>query len=247
MITAIMVDSREPTWVQELKFGGLPVSVTMLDFGDIWAVTDDGQMLVIERKTPGDFLNTLAAERLFTQLDGLKRQSRYAYLLITGELQRDGNGKVIVDHGVTGWSWAAVQGALLTAQELGVFVIFCAGDMDLEAAVLRLGRRDRKPEMLVPPIRASRVLNVGETVLASLPGIGVEKVGLLLEACESPAWALAALTDNKTGYNEIPGIGPITRQNIRQALGLEDWATLAVIDLNSGNPAITVKEEAQVG
>jgi hypothetical protein len=58
VITAALVDSREPQWMQSLTFGGVPTVVTLLDSGDVWAVTDDGHTLMIERKTPSDLLNT---------------------------------------------------------------------------------------------------------------------------------------------------------------------------------------------
>ena len=67
-ITALMIDSREPDNIKSMKFPNIPTTVTMLDTGDILAVTDDGHTLIIERKTPDDFLNTLKDERLFPQL-----------------------------------------------------------------------------------------------------------------------------------------------------------------------------------
>jgi len=147
-----MIDTREPTWVQELKFGGLPVMVNKLEAGDIWAVTDDGHTLMIERKTPEDLLGSLRDERLLPQLAKLAEErqaeqlsgnpvTHWPYLLITDEFKRSGN-KVFTER-ETGWSWHSLQGALLTIQEMGIMIVHCGGDTDVEASIIRLGDRNR--------------------------------------------------------------------------------------------------------
>src|SRR5689334_18895835 len=107
MITALMIDSREPEWVQKLKFGGVPAIVTTLETGDVQAVTSDGCTLVFERKTATDFLNTLKEERLFPQMHrmtehrnmqhrGMDEPMTYwPYLVITGSFLPGANGKVV--------------------------------------------------------------------------------------------------------------------------------------------------------
>ena len=133
-----MIDNREPTWIKNLNFGGdVSVSNTIMEAGDFWIAADDGSLLVVERKTPNDFLGTLAGDRLFVQMAGLvamRKTGAWPYLLITGEFRQGPNGKVYTDR-ETGWDWKAVQGALLSVQEMGVFVTFCAGDTDVEERV----------------------------------------------------------------------------------------------------------------
>ncbi len=63
-IATVIIDSREPKWVQELSFGGVPTAVAQLDYGDLHVLCEDDCMLIIERKTPDDFLNSLRNERL---------------------------------------------------------------------------------------------------------------------------------------------------------------------------------------
>lgn len=225
MITAIMLDTREPEWVQHLQFGGIPTVVTMLDHGDLFAATDDGQMLLIERKTPNDFLNTLREGRLFPQLMYMMDKTRWAYLVITGELLRGQNGKVIADGRDTGWNWDSVQGALLTAQELGVFVTHAGGDTDYEDCVIRIGKRDRKPDLLLEPPKFPKILSAQEAVVAALPGIGIERLKAVLDYCGTPAWALVALTDPTS---EIPGIPRNVKTKVRGALKLNDNEQLAI-------------------
>ena len=224
-ILSAMIDSREPDWIQELTFGGVPVAVMALDAGDVWAATEDA-LLVIERKTPTDLLNTLRAGRLFAQCSKMREHSEWCYLVISGELQRGANGQVWADQRQTGWNWDSVQGALLTCQELGVGVVHCGGDTEFENTVVRLANRDRGVKR-VPPPRVSHILGDGEAILAALPGVGIEKVDALLQHCGTPAWSLVALTDETA--IKVPGIGNGTKAQVRRALGLEDWSELAVV------------------
>lgn len=230
-IFSIMVDSREPMWLRTLTFGGVPTASTMLDAGDVWVATEDA-LVIIERKTPNDLLNTLREGRLFSQCSKMREHSEWCYLVISGELQRGANGQVWADQRQTGWSWDSVQGALLTCMELGVGVVHCGSDTEFENTVVRLANRDRGAKRIPPP-RVSHVLGHGEAVLAALPGVGMEKVDALLEHCGTPAWALVALTDETA--LKVPGVGNGTKAQVRRALGLEDWSELAVVS-RKGEP-----------
>ena len=230
-LSAALIDSREPDWVQKLSFENTMTSVTYLDYGDIWCSTDDGNLIVVERKTEDDLLNTIKADRLFLQMAGLRQQSPWAYLVVCGPLRADQGGHIVTARGVTGWQFGAVWGALLTVQEMGVQVVFAASDQDFESCVLRIASRSREGILPVPPAKTPHIFDIGEQILASLPGIGAERVQAILEHAGSPAWALTYLTDTYPDNNPIPGIGPITKQNIRKAFGLEPWAQLAVVAL----------------
>lgn len=225
MINAVLVDSREPTWVQTLDWGAMS-AVTLLDWGDLHLACEDGSLLVIERKTSDDLLNTLKEDRLFPQMAGIHSVSPWAYLLVTGTFAQDGAGHVITERGSTGWSWAAVQGALLSVQELGVMVITSGGD-DLVTVCKRLAARHRKPEMVITPHKVADPLTSAGALLASLPGIGLERTKDLLSYAGSAAAALAYLTD--LSVNGCAGIGPSTKHQVRRALGLEDWAELGIV------------------
>ncbi|MFA5466558.1 MAG: ERCC4 domain-containing protein [Candidatus Izemoplasmatales bacterium] len=231
-ITAVMIDSREPQWVKSLGFGGCPVVVTTLEAGDFWVSTDDNEILVIERKTPEDFLGTLGQGRLFVQGSLLQQQrnaGKWPYLLVTGEIRSNADGFAVIERRETKWRWNDIQGALLSMQELGVFVHFCNGDSDLEAAIVRLANRDRRPEMKVPPPRAGNHLSLQERALCALPGIGEEIVGRLLEFCGSAGAAIAVCTELNSSI-KIPGIGPGMKNNIRFALGLNEGQELHLLD-----------------
>lgn len=235
-ITAAIIDTREPEWVRRLTFGGAMIAGSALDAGDLLATCDDGALLAVERKTPGDLLNSIREDRLWSQLAGIKALSPWAYLLITGELRRGDDGNVWTDSRATGWSWASVQGALLQAQEMGIFVVYTAGDDDYEAAVMRLAARSHRAEMLVPPVREPRILSDAERVLCALPGIGIERVQPIVEYTTSLAWALTWLTELES-EEKIPGIGLGTKRAIRKALGLKDDQELSVVYAESGQIA----------
>jgi ERCC4-type nuclease len=250
MITACMIDSREPEWVQNLKFGGVPTVVTLLDAGDIWAVTDDGHTLMIERKTPDDFLNTLRDERLFPQLTRLaeKRQEQqekgekptyWPYLVITDEFKR--NGQKVYTERETGWSWSSLQGALLTIQEMGVMVVTCGGDSDFEPCVIRLGERNRSEVLNLLPPRQPIMWGPKEAFIAALPGIGPDKtLKIMTWADNNLFYALMGLTDLSMDC-PVEGVGKITRQKIRDFLGLSDKKTIEMV-LDEASQNFNMKE-----
>ena len=233
-ILSVIIDSREPQWVQALTFGGVPTAVVALDAGDFLVATSDNRMLGIERKTSDDLLGTLAKDRLFPQIARLRKTTDFAYLLITGPLLPGPEGKTITNR-VTGWDWSALQGALVTVQELGVNVVYATGDDDLEPAIIRLAHRRRDDARILPP-RQPNVLGPGEAAIASLPGIGLERLQAVLDATGEPFWALVALTQSDGEH--INGIGPATKQRIRNALGLSGkYADLELVALPKGTEA----------
>lgn len=227
-LVSVVCDSREPTWVQQLTFGGVPTAVSLLDSGDILAATDDNCLLLLERKTAGDLLNTLRDDRLFPQLSAMRAVTPWCYLVICGQLQAGPAGKCYSDGRETGFNWSSIAGALLTVQEIGINVVWCANDTDFEAAVIRLGNRDRSAVKILPA-RDSTILSEAENVLIGLPGIGVEKAGALMQYCGNAADALAYLSDDQWSGPSAPGFANGTKRRVRRALGLTEDYILAVV------------------
>jgi len=249
MIEAVIVDSREPEWVQQLKFDGIPTSVAMLDTADVQAVTDDGMIIAIERKTSDDLLGSLRDERLFPQMARLaeprldqllhngSQPTWWPYLVITGKLIPSDDGKTITERGVTGWNYSSVQGALLSFQEMGVFVIHADNDAQFESVVLRLGNRKRSEIQNILPPRPGMVLGQGAALLASLPGVGVDRALELMRWCHNmPAHALVGLTNLKV----TAPIGISTRKRIRKTLGLRDNQSLDLYADEDGEQVIKI-------
>ena len=203
------------------------------------AACDDGAILYVERKTPDDFLNSLKDGRLLPQLAPLYYMSKWSYLMITGDLTRGVDDKVVTDRGITGWSWKAVQGAILSIQEMGVMVTYCAGDTDYEAAILRLGNRSHDNELNLTPPRFPRVISAKEAIIAALPGIGIERLPLVMEAAgNNPSIALQILTDPQS---EIPGVGKGIKNRIRNVLMLADKKQFLVSENKAGEEVLTIE------
>lgn len=227
--TAILVDSREPAWVQELAWGGVTKAVTMLEHGDLWLTTKAGALLIVERKTVNDLLGSIRDGRLWPQVAGMIAQTRWCYVVICGRMSCGPDGNVIVEgSGLTGWNWHSVQGALVRIQELGAFVVWAANDADYEHVALSLAERPHETAQVVAPARQAIPMSEAEQVLTALPGIGLEKVKPILEyAGGNAAWALTYLTDPQS--NGVAGIGAGIKRNVRRALGLGESEKLSVV------------------
>ena len=238
-IATVLIDSREPQWVQDLTFGDVPTAVTALDYGDLHVLCEDDCTLVIERKTPDDFLNSLKDDRLFVQSAKcaqarLEAQLRWdtvdtiwPYIVITGQFYPAENGKTITPRGVTGWNWNSVMGALLTIQEMGTAVVFAASDNEYEKLVISLSNRSHKPETQILPPKPPSILSPGHQILASLPGIGLERLKTVMDyAGGLPGWALVGLTDTDLDYKGIP---KNTQRAIRAALKLKSNERLEIV------------------
>lgn len=232
MICSVIIDSREPDWVRKLSFYGARKTVMEMEFGDIWATCDDGQTLVIERKEPEDFVGSMCSNRLLRQANGLaqlREGGLWPYLLISGDLMSGPNGRTYVNGKLRDVSFAAIQGLLLSIQELGVYVVYALDSKDLEAAVLRLANRERAPMMMIPPAkRTGCLLGPGADFLSGLPGIGASFADAILKNSGSAARALEMLT----GKESIPNvqIGQKRRERIRSVLGLRQNQKIKIIE-----------------
>jgi hypothetical protein len=250
MISAVMIDSREPAWVQSLSFSGAPKAIAELESGDVQVVTDDGHTLIIERKTADDLLNSLKDERLFPQMTRITEQridqqmiglpmTVWPYLVITGELHNGPNGKAVTDRGTTGWAYSAIQGALLSIQEMGVFVAQCA-EMDFEQTIVRLAdrRRDEAYQKILPP-RPGLMLGPSTALLAALPGIGPDRAVELMKWAGSAGFALAGLTDPEV---DCP-VGKAIQRRVRQVLGLEANQYMSIWANDTGETVLKILEK----
>ena len=99
-LKAVVLDSREPQWVQELDYG-VSKSVAALPIGDAWLATEDTS-LVVERKTLSDLLASIRDNRLFTQAAAMVSQSVWSYEVVT-ELPVVRSGCVWAAGKLTAW------------------------------------------------------------------------------------------------------------------------------------------------
>ena len=227
MILSTLIDSREPEEIQKLDFCA-PSVVMPLAACDIMVSCDDGNTLVIERKTPSDLLGSIKDGRLFQQCHKMRELSEFCYLAIIGRMDMVKDNKTRVDgYRITGWNWDSVQGALLTVQEMGVNIVYGS---DFKTCVERLARRDRG-RLTIHPRRQSEPMEKDESFLASLPGVGAIKAKKILgygPAC----WGLHWLTDNRpehAGYNaKIVSVSQNKKAEIREVLGLGEREFMSV-------------------
>jgi len=83
----ILVDKREELskgWAEKIREMGVEVEISWLDAGD-FLVRGGGQVLLIERKSVSDLVNSVISKRLFDQLDSLAHQEVPFSLMITGD------------------------------------------------------------------------------------------------------------------------------------------------------------------
>jgi ERCC4-type nuclease len=232
-MTAIMIDQREP---DNIKSQFPDAAITMLETGDAWVACEDGHILLIERKTSDDLLNSLRDGRLLEQISRLveprhnqylrgEQQTYWPYLVITGELRPNHNGKVWTGR-ETGWAWNAVQGALLTVQEMGCYVVQCPSDTEYSSTVMMLSTREHKDTVDIFPQRMPLPISAKEAFLCALPEIGIERARAILEWSGGVlAHALSGLTDLQI---DAP-VGKSVRSKIRGFLGLREQQTLEFV------------------
>jgi len=246
-IVALTVASTEPVFFKDLSFGGIPKMINHDPKAfDITALTDDGMTLVFERKTASDFLNTLKEDRLFPQLARMTeiRNAQHTagepltywpYLIITGQFLPGADGKVTADGRGTGWGFASVMGTILSIQELGVFVIFCNGDMDYEDCILRIGKRSRDPQTKIVAPRPARALGPKIDFLTGIPGVGVENAQAVLQwAGDNLTHALIGLTD--MGIKSPVGLA--LRRKFRNLLGLQEGENFEITGTQIQEPIL---------
>lgn len=232
MIKSIIIDSREPKWVQKLAFCGAKKAILEMEFGDLWITCDDGQTLVIERKEPEDFIGSMISNRLIRQaagLAGLRKGGLWPYVMIMGELNPGPNGRTWVNGDLRDIQYTAIQGFLLSIQELGVFTVFAKNSKDLEDACIRLSNRDRSSIMKLPAVkRIGKKLDGSEEFLAGLPGISTELSALVMKEAGTAAHALEMMTTGEY----LPKVGTKKREQIRKVLGLSNEEIIQVTKPN---------------
>lgn len=234
-ITSMLIDTREPEPLRAAlnkHFEHVIARSEMaLDCGDLWLTTSDNAMIVIERKTVPDLLQSIKDGRLTSQASKMRQKSQWCYIVVTGQFTQSDSGAVSYSHNgqwvETGWNYDSVQGALVTAQELGAIVVFSATYIQ---AIERIVNRSRSAVKIVPA-RESVVFGGGELVLSALPNIGSTKALELMSEFGNAAVALDFLTDVSWQDGTVKGIGDKTKQNIRDILGLKDGQYLGLKDM----------------
>lgn len=227
-IQQVLIDQKQPELLDHMGLDGAPVLRMPLVAGSINLIAHDGALLGIERLPAESLITAIRQHTLASRAAALKALTSWAYLVIVGSTSGDKRGKTVINDRPINWEWRSIQAALATVQELGVIVLECGHDDQLGDLLITLARRNRGPAR-VTPLREALFATPAELVLQALPGIGEEKAESLLDQCPGAAWALVSLTDPN---HALPGIGPKTIANARQALGLRDNERLSIDVMN---------------
>lgn len=226
-LTAALIDSREPDWVQRLKFRDVAPTVTTLHVGDAWLTTDAPYTVIVERKTAGDLVNSVIDGGLLNQAVRMAGESmfQWRYLVYT---QPEIRGEAVVLQGrPTQMKWRRVAGVLVDLQEMGIACVPIGADSEYGATLEWLATRNHGDVQ----VRAHRRKGVMETpqehFLSALPGISGERARVLIEHCGGLDWVLDWLTDLNSEY-KVPGVARKTKESVRILLGCADGNKLSI-------------------
>jgi hypothetical protein len=225
------IDSQPSAVVRmvQLLHGPPPVTLPLGDSNAMLLMCADGAMLTARYMTTSELFDLLRTSRLIPTMLQLRERSAWPYLLLSGLTQPTGSGKVMHNGTPSGLAWSAMQGALLSIQELGVGVLTLQSDRYIADTLFTLANRDRSTRRVRPP-RDALFVTPAEDMLLALPGIGEDRLAQLLRFTNgSVAAAIDALTDPRC---DVPGIGPETKKKVRQALGLSDQTRLALFGMS---------------
>jgi hypothetical protein len=184
------------------------VITSPLPVGSLWSFDENGACTIIQCLTTKQMQAMTFDGSIYRIVRDMLELTPWSYLVIT-----DSNPvpfEVDDERMITSVS--------IALQELGIIVI--QSNYDPIDRIRWILDRDHAPKR-VAPAREFVTTTVGERILLDLPGIGPQKLRVLLEMCGSVAYALMAITDvNPTGVvTDILGKKDIAR--IRQALELE--------------------------
>lgn len=215
ILGALIDTSPHPDLARLTTVDGVTLVPAPVAPASVILICADGAQLAVKYLAAADMLHSIRQGRLDAELVALKARSDWAYLLIGGQMTPDRDGRCRHGADATGWGWDAYQGALLSAQEMGVGVLTLRHADDVGEALARLARRNRAMKR-VKPLRDALFLDPSQELLMALPGIGEAMADQLLTYCGSAGAALLALTSDEVN---TPGIGPKTREACRRALG----------------------------
>jgi len=232
-MATIFIDSNEPKKYKDLSFGKHTVVVTNLQMGDYKILTDEGQVITIERKTASDFIASIQDGRAYQQaaaMGSLRSQSFeetdfkeptkfWPYFIITGTFLEN-NGKVETKNGRTGFSYWAAQGARLDIREMGVYIYDVAHDDHFEKAVMTIINRKRDRNIRIVPAKDPVGTGLCAEMLMTLPRIGKKKANDISLYCRGNiADAFCAISDLSFDF-DIPGITKNLQEETKINLGL---------------------------
>lgn len=201
----VIADDRENAIAKELSRRDVNVSKKRIEVAD-FVLSED---VAVERKTAGDFVDSIIDNRLFDQIQDLS-DYRKPLMLIEGHniySQRNIDEK-------------AVRGALSSvALDYGIPVIWSTGEDDTTEILLQIAEREQEEKDKDVAIRGNasgRTLRQQkEFIVAGLPGVNTKIARRLLEEFGDAGSVFEASLEE---LQEVEGIGTKKAESIREIL-----------------------------
>jgi len=207
MKPTVIADHRESQSgvIQHLLAVGVDVKFEKLDVGD-YIIGDVG----IERKTAGDFLQSIVDGRLLNQAKLLSETFEHPIIIIEGT---DLHGRRLIHPN-------AIRGALAAlSTDLGVSVIQTTDEEDTAGFIAVIARRSMKKKREIPLERrkppSPTLDRLQRFVLEGLPGVSVILAERLLRKFKTVERVMMA---SEAELMLVPGIGPKKAKKIREIL-----------------------------
>ncbi|AKG38792.1 MAG: ERCC4 domain-containing protein [Infirmifilum sp.] len=207
----VIIDDRErrSPVIPELARLGVRFEFKRLDIADY----DISGTYGIERKTAGDFLDSILDKRIFEQSRYLKQAYPIPLIIVEGSLSQETKYR--------GISLNQAYGAILALAERGVSVITTGGPHETALFIYITSKRvERKGSHYVPPVK--RIVKVNTSIpvaqinlIASLPGISHELAERILSEFKTPR---KFFTATAAELRKVPGLGPKKIQKILAVL-----------------------------
>lgn len=259
----IIVDKNEqdvaPEIVKQLKRVFSQVIVTNLPHrshgnvtvtaGDINIPLDEGSILAIERKTPWDFLSSIASGHLFDQVEVMAQNAKYSAIVVTGYFTYTTKSDMVcIDGKETNWRGKDVRGAIRVIQYSGCDIEFCPENRFAQV-VTEIYTSVNKPDER-RAVKKNRVITFPPVdarveFLAQLPGVGLKYAESLLK------WVgMMDKNADEDGYGSVASalhwvtiLGGISKTSRPKGWGPEKILTVRkLLGLNSDQCMIIIKE-----
>jgi len=207
----IVVDAREPELMLVLlERMGVDVERRLVTPGDYIVSQECG----VERKTVGDFINSLFQGRLLEQMTRLKEAYPRPLLLLEGDIGVELEGRR---------NPRAFWGALLKIElDLAIPTVVTMDMKQSADAIYTLARRlqkkvgERIPLRHKPKMLTEKDLQI--FILAGLPNIGDELSHRLLSRFKT---LRAVFNASAKELTKVEGIGPMRAEKVAKILGVE--------------------------
>jgi len=211
-----LVDDREPNSIHLDLKSFFEVKKLHLSVGDIM-IPSAHSTCIIERKTPGDFLSSIADGRLTDQLGNMLQTTPAPIFVIEGDIKCNRNKKVVADGRHTRWYYYSYLNMIASLQLAGAIVIHVPSRLFAET-VFKIALWHQKDSHLtqrrVPNLGFKTTFSQQLDLLAAIPGIGIDKAELLLGEFGNPWNVLSNVPD----WGRVKGIGKKTVEKVIQFL-----------------------------